>query len=144
MAQFQAYNKLIISAADHITNYKAGDAVLGYEIYCQYPSYRGTFLSCIENFEVYVDGVHVPDSTIYFHINGKQCLLSQLKDLFLEYWFILNKAKLLVLKDGGISSGSHEVTINIRHRIPYTGYFGEYLVLDSSDTKVLTVKEQEV
>lgn len=140
MPAFQAYNKLIISEEDQIKNYKVGDAVLGYEIYCRYPSYRGTFLSCIENFEVYVDGEKVPENTIYFHINGKQCLISQFKDLFLEYWFILDKARLLILKDGGLSSGEHEVTIKIRHRIPYTGYFGQYMVLNGSDTKVLTVK----
>jgi len=140
MAQFQAYNKLIISAAENIRNRVAGHAKLGYEIYCRYPSYRGTYLSCIENFELFVDGKRVPDNTIYFHINGKQCLISQLKELYLEYWFILDKAKLLVIKDGGLEEGNHEVTIKIKHRIPYTGYFGSYLVLDGSDTKVLQVK----
>lgn len=143
MAQFQAYNKLLISAAEGIANHKAGDAVLGYEFYCQYPSYRGTYLSCIEEMHVYVDGEMVPDDKIYFHINGKQCLLSQFKDLYLEYWFILDKAKLLILKDGGLKPGEHEVKVTMRHKIPYTGYFGNYLVLDGSDTKILKLRDEE-
>lgn len=140
MAQFQAYNKLLVSAAEGIVNYKAGNDVLGYEFYCQYPSYRGTFLSCIEEMQIFVDGERVPDDSVYFNLNGKQCLLSQFKDLYLEYWFILDKAKLLVLKDGGLAEGPHEVTVKMRHKIPYTGYFGNYLVLDGSDTKTLVCK----
>ena len=140
MAQFQAYNKLLISAAEGICNVKAGDMTIGYEFYGQYPSYRGTFLSWIEGLEIYVDGERVPDNTVYFHVNGKQCLLSQLKDLYLEYWFILDKARYMIIKEGGMSAGEHEVTIKMKHRIPYTGYFGNYLVLDGSDTKVLQVK----
>lgn len=139
MAAFQSYNKLLVSAGEHIRNYTVGGATLGYELYCQYPSYRGTFLSCVESMALYVDGERVPDDRIYFHLNGKQCLLSQMKDLYLEYWFILDKARLLVLQDGGLPAGEHKITIEMRHRIPYTGYFGSYLVLEGSDTKTLTV-----
>lgn len=144
MAQFQSYNKILVSAAEGITNYKVGNVTLGYELYCQYPSYRGTYLSCIEEMHVYVDGEQVPDKNIYFHINGKQCLLSQFKDLYLEYWFILDKAKLLILKKDGLEPGAHEVKITMRHKIPYTGYFGNYLVLNSADTKTLMLKDSEV
>lgn len=138
MAQFQSYNKLLV-CPDDMQNVWAGDAVLGYEVFCRYPSYRGTFLSCIEGFELIVDGQAVPNDKIYFHLNGKQFLLSQFKDLYMEYWFILDKARLLVLREGGIAPGAHEVTIRMRHRIPYTGYFGQYLVLDGADTKTLCV-----
>ncbi len=82
----------------------------------------------------------MPENTVYFNVNGKQCLLSQFKDLYLEYWFILDKARYFILKEGGLPQGEHEVTIKMKHRIPYTGYSGSYLVLDGSDTKVLQVK----
>jgi len=138
MAQFQSYNALLVSG-DDMRLLRAGDAILGYELFCGYPSYRGTFLSCIESFALYVDGARVPDETIYFHLNGKQFLLSQLKDLYMEYWFVLDKARLTVLREGGLPAGRHEVTIRMRHRIPYTGYFGTYLVLDGADTKTLNL-----
>lgn len=143
MAQFQFYNKLLVSADEGITNRKIGNDVLGYDFYCQYPSYRGTFLSCIEGIWITVDGESVPEESVYFHLNGRQFLLSQLKDLYQEYWFILDKARVFVLKKGGLSSGKHEIRVVMRHRIPYTGYFGNYLVLDSDDAKAMLVGEGE-
>ena len=139
MAQFQSYNSLLISEKEQISNYRAGDCILGYVICCQYPSYRGTYLSCIERFEIYVDGEQIPENQIYFNLKGKQFLISQFKDLYQEYWFTLDKARLLIQTDGGISEGEHEVEMKMRHRIPYTGYFGNYLVLDSDDAKKLSV-----
>lgn len=140
MAQFQAYNKLLVSQTDGIVNYKAGDCILGYVFQTQYPSYRGTFLSCIDSLKVFVDGKEVPENSIYFQLNDKQFLISQFKELYKEYWFILDKAKLLILKNGGFEQGSeHKIRIDIRHKIPYTGYSGEYLFLDGSNEKTLTV-----
>ena len=139
MAQFQSYNKLLISEKEQITNYKVGNYILGYVIHSQYPSYRGTYLSCIESMVVYVDDEKVPENKIYFTLKGKQFLLSQFKDLYQEYWFILDKAKLFILKDGGLPAGEHKVEIKMRHKIPYTGYFGNYLYLNSDDSKTLKV-----
>ena len=140
MAQFQSYNKLLISQADGIQNYIAGGCTLGYVIHSQYPSYRGTYLSCISSMQVFVDGEEIPQEQIYFNLKGKQFLMDQFKDLYQEYWFILDKAKLLVLKDGGLEPGTaHKVEIRMHHKIPYTGYFGNYLELDSENTKELTV-----
>lgn len=139
MAQFQSYNKIFISKEDEIKNFVVNGHIMGFELKCQYPSYRGTFLSCIENFELYVDGERVDDSRINFILNGKIFLLSQLKDLHSEYWFILDKATLRVYYEGGLKQGKHNVKIRIKHRIPYTGYFGTYLVLDGEDSKELVV-----
>lgn len=141
MAQFQAYNKLLISQAEEIMNYRAGGCILGYLFCSQYPSYRGTFLSCIEDMKVYVDGEQIPEDRIYFQLKGKQFLISQFRELYKEYWFILDKAKILVRKDGGLEMGSsHKIRVEMKHRIPYTGYFGNYLSLDGSDEKTLAVK----
>ena len=144
MAQFQAYNNLLISAAEGIINSRISDSIVGYEFYMQYPSYRGTFLSCIENMEISIDGERVQECKVYFHINGKQFQLSEFKDLYTEYWFILEKARVLVIKDGGLMAGDHEVSVKLRHRIPYTGYFGNYMVLDSFVVKTLPTNLQEV
>ena len=140
MASFQAYNKLIISEEDGLKLYRCGDAVLGYEFKCQYPSYRGTYLSCIEGFEVVVDGKKVPDDSVFILLNGKSFLISQLADLYMEYWYILDKATIRVIDLNGLSAGEHAITVNIRHRIPYTGYGGNHLVLDGTNTKVMTIE----
>lgn len=140
MAQFQSYNKRMVCQEPGITNVTTGGLTIGYEFYCLYPSYRGTFLSCIEDLRVYIDGQEVPQENMYFHVNGKQCLLSQFKDLYLEYWFVLDQARILVLCEGGLSAGSHEVKMTMKHRIPYTGYGGNCLVLDGENTKTLEVR----
>jgi len=137
MAAFQAYNKLIISEKDGLKPYRCGDSLLGYEFKCQYPSYRGTYLSCIEAFEVLVDGKKIPDSSIYFLLNGKSFLISQFADLYMEYWYILDLATIRSIDLDGLTPGDHAITVNIRHRIPYTGYGGNHLVLDGTNTKVM-------
>ncbi|MCI2049612.1 MAG: DUF6379 domain-containing protein [Lachnospiraceae bacterium] len=144
MAQFQSYNKLLISAEEGIENYGLNGKILGWQFRCQYPSYRGTYLSCIHSMEVYLDGERVPDGDILFYLNGKEFLLSEFPDLYKEYWFILDKAVVRVQKDGGLPAGSsHRLLVKMKHLIPYTGYFGNYLVLDGSNEKMLTVAEKE-
>lgn len=140
MAQFQAYNKLLVSKAENIQNYKVGDYIMGFVFHSQYPSYRGTFLSCIDSLKVYLDGKEIPQENIYFNINGKQFLLNQFKDLYKEYWFILDKAKILILQENGLPQGtSHKIKVTMHHKIPYTGYSGSYLWLDGEDEKELIV-----
>ena len=51
---FEEWNKLLICDKE-IRNIDAGGMLVGYEFRLQYPSYRGTFLSCIESFEVSVE-----------------------------------------------------------------------------------------
>jgi hypothetical protein len=134
---FQAYNKILISD-DNLTNVVAGNATIGYEFKIKYPSYRGVFLSCIEQLEFFVDDRPIDKNDIFFYLNGKQFLIDELPELFKEYWYISNKATIRVLDTRGIAAGSHKIRVFMKHRVPYTGYFGEYLVLDSDVTKMLT------
>lgn len=110
----------------------------GYAVAVRYPSYRGTFISCIESLELEVDGQKVPAEAIRFKLNGKEYLISQLKDLFKEHWFVLDTAYLVVMNNDGLAAGDHEVKVKLVHRIPYTGYFGQYLVLESVAAKRLS------
>lgn len=137
---FQAYNKLLI-ADQPLVNTRIENAVIGYEFKLQYPSYRGTFLSCIEELTFQMDGEPIDKSKITFILNGKEFLIDELSECFKEYWFALDYAIVRVLKPGGLSSGPHELTAYIKHRIPYTGYFGEYMVLDTTQHRVWEVKE---
>lgn len=136
---FQAYNKILI-CKDNIKNVLVGDAVIGYEFKIKYPSYRGVFLSCVEDLAFKMDGEVINKNDIYFFLNGKQFLLDEIPECFKEYWFVLDKATVRVMKDGGISKGKHEVNVFMKHRVPYTGYFGEYLVLESDMTDTLVAE----
>lgn len=134
------YDELLLPGRE-IINKRAGDVCYGYAVQVRYPSYRGTFVSCIERLELKIDGKSVPQSDMRFCINGKEFLVSQLGELSMEHWFVLDTAAIVVMQNNGLSLGEHEVSVRLVHRIPYTGYFGQYLVLDSVCTKTLFSKD---
>lgn len=127
------YDELMFSKST-VKNSYAGDVVYGYEFEIMYPSYRGTFLSCIEKLTVKLDGVEIDQKKMRFTLNGKQFLISELPTLCHEYWFVLDRAVITVLQDAGIPAGAKQIDVEMVHRIPYTGYFGEYLTLTSHGT----------
>ena len=136
---FQAYNKILI-CNDKIKNAKIGDTVIGYVFQIKYPSYRGAFLSCIEDLCFYIDGSLAEREDIRFKLNGKDFLLDELPECYKEYWYVREKASIFIRRPGGLTAGKHEVRVYMKHRVPYTGYFGEYLVLESDVTKYLSAE----
>ena len=134
---FQAYNKILI-CKDDIKNVAVDGVVIGYQFKIKYPSYRGAFLSCIEALKFKLDGQEIPAGQVTFHLNGKDFLLSELPECFKEYWFVRDAATVFVRQSGGIQPGEHTVNVYMKHRVPYTGYFGQYLTLDSDVTETRT------
>lgn len=140
MAGFQAFADYII-CEQKIKNVVVNKEEVGYEFDIKYPSYRGTYVSCIEKLEVAIDGEKIDPKEMRFRINNKEFLFDQIPELYGEYWFVHNSATIRVFREDGLSKEKeHEVSVRIVHRIPYTGYFGSYLVLDSANTKKLTVQ----
>ena len=133
---FQAYNKILV-CDDNMVNVIVDGVKIGYEFKIKYPSYRGVYLSCIEQMAIDVDGRPISKNNIFILLNGKQFLIDELPELFKEYWYISDKATIRVIDPDGIAVGDHNVRVFMKHRVPYTGYFGEYLVLDSDVTKTL-------
>lgn len=129
----------ILLCDDAIQNLGFGGFTYGYCFKLQYPTYRGTFVSCIEGLRIEVDGTEIPAEQLRFSLNGKQFLIDELRELHREYWFVLDKATITVMSEGGLAEGEHEVCVSLRHRVPYTGYFGQYMVLDSKCSKKLPV-----
>ncbi len=138
-SQFAQWDKYMV-CDDAIQNVDVAGIVYAYEFKIHYPTYRGTYLSCIEELYFEVDGERVPDKDVEFHLNGKQFLLSELKELFAEYWHIREDAVIRVVNYKGLEKGSrHTVKAHMQHRIPYTGYNGDYGVEISECTKELEV-----
>lgn len=126
---------------DEIEVVKAGDIVLGYDFKCIYPSYRGAYLCNILELKAFVDGKEIPQRNLRFGVNDKFFLLSEIEYMFKEYWFTGVKATVRVIDEKGIAPGEHTVRLCMKHKIPYTGYFGNYVVCDDDCEKVLKVKE---
>ena len=127
------YDELMLKRSN-VRNVSAGDVVYGYEFSIRYPSYRGTFLSCIEGFRVFLDDKELSAADLRFTLNGKQFLVSELGELCHEYWYVLTDASVTVLRLGGLPADAKELRVELIHRVPYTGYFGEYLTLTSVGT----------
>jgi len=107
---------------DGFRNFSTRGAVRGYKVKIRVPSYRGIYLSCIEDLALSVDNQKVNPDTITFCVNGKRFLLSQLPDLYAEYWFTLDKAELEVYKPGGLKPGKHDLEFKLTTRTPYANY----------------------
>ena len=131
---FVAYNEIMI-CEEPISNMIVAGQVIGYEFSIRYPSYRGCYLSCIEDLRFEVDGKQLDHTEVFFHLNGKQFTLDELPDLFREYWFVMDPARIQVLCPGGLEKGEHTLRVYMKHRVPYTGYFGSYLTLESDRTE---------
>lgn len=139
-SQFAQWDRYMV-CEEPIRNAQVCGIRYGYEFRLHYPTYRGTYLSCIEELYAEVDGQRVPDESVEFHLNGKQFLLSELPELFAEYWHIRQDAVLRVVNGQGLEPGSrHRVKVHMQHRIPYTGYNGDYGVEISECEKELTVQ----
>lgn len=74
--QFQAFNKILIED-QMIRPFIAGGVKLGYEFSIRYPSYRGTYLSCIEKLEIAVDGKQIDPKNVVFALNGIEYTVSR-------------------------------------------------------------------
>lgn len=103
----------------------------GFQFDIRFTAYRGTHLSCIESFALALDGEQVEEREIRFCLNGKEFLIGQLPDLYQEYWFIRDAATIKVLNGKTLTDGQ-EIKIHYTYRIPYTGYFGSYLVQEGN------------
>lgn len=129
-----------IICSDPIKNYVVAGLKVGYSFNIEYASYRGTYLSCITNLTVSVDGREIPKGDILFCLNGKKFAIDQLPDMYKEVWDRMDKAQILIMQDGGITPGEHTVDVVLEHRNPYSAYFGTYNVSDSFGHKVLPVE----
>lgn len=136
---FTAFNERMV-CEDSIRRYEAEGIPLGYEFKMRYPTYRGAYVCNVEELNVTVDGRRIEPQNMRLGVNGKWFLMSQIPELNTEYWFTGCKAIMRILDENGISDGKHTVKVEMKHKIPYTGYFGNYLVVDSDCEKTLDVE----
>jgi len=111
----------------------------GFSFDIRFTAYRGTWLSCLEQFDVFLDGIKVPDDEVRFCLNQKEFLPQQLKELAWEYWFISDSATIKVLLQRALH-GEHRIQVKYAYRIPYTGYFGSYLVQEGNGGRTVMMQ----
>lgn len=124
-----------------VKNLIYGGLEAGFSFDIRFTAYRGSHLSCIESLAVFLDGEAVKPSELRFCLNGKEFLAEQLKDLYMEYWFIRDSATIKVL-NGAALRGTHRIDIHYSFRIPYTGYFDSYLVQEGKGSRTVEMSVQ--
>jgi hypothetical protein len=106
--------------------------------------YRGLHLSNIIEFELKMDGEVIPESNIIFQLKGKEFAISQLPELFAEFWGIKERATLEFFI-GPVAEGEHDIELTMRFRSPYMQFApGIYATIDSSARKTLTLRTIDV
>ena len=115
---FFGYDAYII-CDNSLRNLSEGDEVIGFEVELRIANYRGYLLSQIEDVRISVDGNWVDRSQLRFAINGRQYTLPEMETVIDNRWGILDRATLTCLMPGGLSPGSHEITVEEHIRASY-------------------------
>lgn len=92
----------------------------GFEVRLRYKWYRSLQLSCLENFQLSLDGQPVDPSAVTLGVNGHSYRLDELTDKVEEMWFILDSAVVGVMLPGAVKPGeAHQIGALFGMRIPY-------------------------
>jgi hypothetical protein len=91
--------------------------ITGFQLDVRITYYRGVPLSCVEGFDVTVDGEKfVPDR---YAIGGRTYTLAEAEKASEVRWPFGDPLRLLVSKPGGLKPGIHEVEVGQKLRISY-------------------------
>lgn len=95
-------------------------AFLGISFQILFPDSRGTHLSCIEDFEIFIDDTKVDTYSIRFCLGGKAFFVPALPVLSEEYWNLQEYVRIKIYKTD-ILPGKHKVMVRYNYRVPFTG-----------------------
>jgi hypothetical protein len=125
---------------DSLRLIKRGDKLQSLMLDIRFNYYRGLHLSNITEFGLKMDGKGIPPANIIFHIKDKEFAVSQLPDLFSEFWGIKERATLECFI-GPVAEGEHDIELTMMFRCPYMQFApGVYASIDSSARKTLVLR----
>lgn len=101
-------------------NVKEDDRIIGYEMQTNITYYRGIPMSMIEYVCVAEDGEEVPAADIRISIDRIDWFTLKEAETVVDYkWEYGEPLYVRVLKDGGLSKGSHKVKLTVATRTAY-------------------------
>lgn len=101
-------------------NVEKDGEVTGFELQTYITYYRGIPLSMIHEIKIKVDGVDIASSELYFSPNRTEYFSIQEMETCATYrWEYGDAGTIYVKKPGGLSKGSHEVTLSLAIRVAY-------------------------
>lgn len=101
-------------------NVEENGKIIGYEMQTHITYYRGIPLSMVNYVKVTVDGIEVPADDIRFTSDNVDWFtLKEMETVSTIKWEYGHPAVIRVLKDGGLTEGSHEVKLTVCTRTAY-------------------------
>ncbi|MDD6161084.1 MAG: DUF6379 domain-containing protein [Oscillospiraceae bacterium] len=101
-------------------NTVADGKVVGYQLATNITYYRGIPLSMVEFIKVAVDGVEAPVEDIRISVDEEDWFTLKEAETVTTYkWEYGEPLYIRVLKEGGLSTGSHKVTLTVATRTAY-------------------------
>lgn len=99
----------------------------GYEFQIDNLSYRGIWISTIEDIELTVDGERIPKSNMMFFCNGIGYSVDDMVTHTENFWGCMDSGVLRIYKVGGLSKGSHKFELTVKKRADFGHSYGEGL-----------------
>lgn len=101
-------------------NVKEGDQVIGYEMQTNITYYRGIPMSMIEYVRVSADHEEVPENDIRISVDRIDWFTLKEAETVVDYkWEYGEPLYVRVLKDGGLSKGTHKIKLTVATRTAY-------------------------
>jgi hypothetical protein len=125
-------NKMICT--ELFENVVENGETIGFAFLGRLPYYRGLGLSMIEDIAVSVDGVPAAREDVRFSVRGKTYTLDEMETVYDDRWNFSEKAKITVLRAGGLTPGNHRIEFAVRMRVSYLPF-----VPTTKDTKELAL-----
>ncbi|MES2259942.1 MAG: DUF6379 domain-containing protein [Pseudomonadota bacterium] len=112
------YDKHII-CEQGFANVVEDGKTIGFKVGIRLPYYRSQPLSIVEDIAVTVDQHKYERGAIRFGVRGQRWSLDEMETQTAERWEFGEVAELLVLAEGGLAPGAHELEVAEQLRISY-------------------------
>jgi hypothetical protein len=100
-------------------NIRENGKITGFQVALRLTYYRGVFLSQLRPQKLVVDGETFPREDIVWNVKGKDYTFEQMKHESAVLWSPSEAAYLKIKKEGGLSSGYHEVSTGYKYSSSY-------------------------
>jgi len=122
---FNQVMMLMTKPIKYVKNKMVGDACIGIRIGINNLSYRGIWMSTLEDIKISVDGKEISRGKMYFKLDGNTYPVSALEAHTEIFWGIESEAEVIIYEAGGLAAGKHIVEVEIFKRPDFGHSFGE-------------------
>ncbi len=110
---------------DSLENRVIEGVTTGYSIRLGNLSYRGVWLSTVEDIELTVDGEKIPHDHIMVELNGNKYSICDLVNQTETFWGAKDSCRVIVYQVGGLAKGPHKIDVVVLKRSDFGHSYGE-------------------